>query len=265
MSASIKSMEANLWDHLAFLAKGCKDATVRDTPDLLLVDSGLKSDVFNKIGRCMLNPRFAADRIQAAVDHFRKKTEPAPFTWLTGPLSGQGALDATLRELGLTPKQQSWGMLLQLDTAQLPPSPTTDLEIKRATSKAGVKDFATVVAELWTPPDENVVKFYESAADAVLATGAQMKLYVGYKGGKPVATTEAFYAHGVVGLSNIITTSAEQGKGYGIVLMIAALKDAKKFNQRMAAVQADEKSKALYQRVGFKPAGQFAEYRWAAN
>ena len=60
---------------------------MQDTPDLLLVDSGLPSDHFNKIGRCALLPRFGAARIEAAINHFRQKKRQ-PFYLDTRPLIG---------------------------------------------------------------------------------------------------------------------------------------------------------------------------------
>ncbi|MBL8631459.1 MAG: hypothetical protein JNM81_17620, partial [Rhodospirillaceae bacterium] len=71
MNATVKSIEANLWDNLVYLAKGRKEATVQDTPDFLLIDSGLPTDKLNKIGRCGVHPRYGADRIEAAINHFR--------------------------------------------------------------------------------------------------------------------------------------------------------------------------------------------------
>lgn len=92
-----------------------------------------------------------------------------------------------------------------------------------------------------------------------------MKLYVGYAGGKPVAAAETYYAHRVVGLSNIVADSSLAGKGYAPALLVAALHDAKRTGQNFAFVQADSASKAIYERIGFKPGGEFTEYRLASH
>jgi len=261
MSAAVKAMEANLWDHIVFLAKGRKDAVVQDTPDLLLVDSGLPSDNFNKIGRCALHPRFGAARIEAAINHFKRKTTPAPFTWTLGPLSGRGALEQTLTDLGLTPAGQSWGMVLPLKELHLSGNAIEGLDIARVSNKQGVSDFAALVAAGTKPPNPHIVDFYTDASIAIVTPNAPIKLYVGYVAGKPVATAEAYYAHGVVGLSNIVADVSVSGKGYAPALMIAALRDAKRTGQTIAFVQADAANKAVFERIGFKPAGQFVDFR----
>jgi ribosomal protein S18 acetylase RimI-like enzyme len=265
LSLAAKAMEANLWDHLAFLTKGRKDAVVQDTADLLLVDSGLPSDHFNKIGRCALHPRFGAARIEAAINHFRQKNTPAPFTWTLGPLSGRGTLEATLTELGMAASGQTWGMVLPLKELHLSGNAVEGLDITRVSNKQSVIDFATLVSTASKPPNTHLVDFYTDASIAIVTPNAPMKLYVGYVAGKPVAAAETYYAHSVVGLSNIVADSSVAGKGYAPALLIAALRDAKRTGQNFAFVQADAASKAIYERIGFKPAGQFTEYRLAAH
>lgn len=265
MSAAAKAMEANLWDHFAFLAKGRKDAVVQDTPDLLLVDSGLPSDHFNKIGRCALHPRFGAARMEAAINHFRQKSTPSAFTWTLGTLSGRGALDATLTELGMTPANQTWGMILPLKDLRLSGNAVDGLDIKQVSNKQGVTDFAGLVSGAIKPPNPHLVDFYTDASIAIVTPNAPMKLYVGYVDGKAVATAETYYAHGVVGLSNIVADAALSGKGYAPALLIAALRDAKRTGQTTAFVQADAASKPIYERIGFKAAGQFTDYRLASH
>jgi GNAT superfamily N-acetyltransferase len=265
MAAAAKAMEANLWDHLVFLTKGRKDAVVQDTPDLLLVDSGLPSDSFNKIGRCALHPRFGAARIEAAINHFRQKATPTPFTWTLGPLSGRGALEATLTGLGLAQAGQTLGMVLPMKELRLSGNAIDGLDIVQVSNKQGVIDFATLVAGATKPPIPHLVDFYTDASLAIVTPNAPMKLYVGYVGGKAVAATEAYYAHGGVGLSNIVADSSVAGKGYAPALLIAALRDAKRTGQNFAFVQVDAAGKPVYERIGFKPVGPFTDYRLAAN
>ncbi|MSO99099.1 MAG: GNAT family N-acetyltransferase [Rhodospirillaceae bacterium] len=265
MTAAAKAMEANLWDHLVFLAKGRKDAVVQDTPDLLLIDSGLPSDTFNKIGRCALHPRYGAARMEAAINHFRKKGSAVPFTWTLGPLSGRGALEDTLKGMGLAQTSETWGMILPLKDLKLAGTAVDGLDIKRISNKQGVLDFAGLVSAATKPPNPHIADFYTDASIAIVTPNAPMKLYVGYAGDKPVATAETYYAHGVVGLSNIVADSSTAGKGYAPALLIAALRDAKRTGQTTAFVQVDAASKPIYERIGFKPAGQFTDYRLAAN
>lgn len=265
MNAVAKSMESNFWDNLLFLAKARKDAVVQDTPDLLLVDSGLPVGSFNKIGRCALNPRYAAERIEAAINHFRRKETPSPFTWTIGPTPERSALEETLTGLGMVKAADTVGMVLPLKDFKAPGNTPEGLDIKRVETKQAVADFAAIVSASWKPPNPHVEKFYTDATNAILTPNAPMRLYVGYVGDKAMATAEAFYAHGGVGLTNIAASTAATGKGYAPALLLAALRDARKTGQNFAFVQADAASKAIYERIGFKPTALFSDYRLAAN
>jgi ribosomal protein S18 acetylase RimI-like enzyme len=265
MNATVKSMEANLWDNLAYLAKTRKESVVQDTPDLLLIDSGLPNDRLNKIGRCAVHPRYGAERIEAAINHFRKKETPVPFTWTVGPLSGHGSLEATLTDLGLKQVGERWGMVAQLKDLHLPASPLAGLSVNQVETKKGVEEFATILAAATKPPNPHITNFYTDAAPSILMPNAPMKLYVGAAGTTPVAAGEAYYSHGMVGLSNIVMDPAAAGKGYAPALMLELLRAAKRSGQSIAFVQADASTKPIYERLGFKPAGQFSDFRLMAN
>jgi predicted GNAT family acetyltransferase len=62
-----------------------------------------------------------------------------------------------------------------------------------------------------------------------------------------------------------VVDSSLAGKGYAPALLVAALRDAKRTGQNFYFVQADSASKAIYERIGFKPAGEFTEYRLASH
>ena len=263
MSAAAKAMEANLWDRVLFLAKGRKEAVIQDSPDLLLVDSGLLSSGFNRIGRCSLHPRYGVPRIEAAINHFRERNTPIPFSWTIGPVSGHGALEPTLTELGLAPVAQKWGMVAAWNELRLPNNAADSLDIKSVSNKQGVIDFAGLVATLSKPPSPDLLNLYTDANLAIVMPNSPMKLYVCYAGGKPVATAEAYYAHGVVGFWNILADTTVAGKGYAPAMLMAALRDAKRSGQTTAFLQAETASKPIYERLGFKAIGMFTDYQYA--
>ncbi len=64
------------------------------------------------------------------------------------------------------------------------------LQIRRVHTAAQLQDFAQITAANWTPPDVEVLRFYELAAPALLANDAAIWLYVGYLGEVPVAAAE---------------------------------------------------------------------------
>ncbi len=262
MNAVVKPLEANLWDHVAFLAQGRKGASIQSSADILLIDSGLPSEALNRIGRCQLHPTFGLKRIEDALDHFRGKTPPVQFTFTVGPMSGQGTLNDTLKSAGLVKVADTLGMAAPMKTMGLPSNAVEGLNVERVSNKEGVADYAKLLAATWKPANTDVEKWYMDAAVAIVTPNASLKLYVGYANDKPVAITEAFYAHGVVGLTNIIADSSASGKGYAPGLMIAALRDAKRTGQTTAFIMAtDPASKSIYERIGFKGVGVFSDFQ----
>jgi len=257
-STILKAFETNLWDRASFLAKARKDAEVQDNPDLLLVDSGLPSRSLNTIGRSTLHPRFALDRIEAAAKRFRAKS--SRFTWILGPLSGHGAMEPALKDLGLTCPEEEWIMAMPLDTSNVPGNLPSGFDIKRVATTAAVEHFAEVLSNSTTPPDEDIKTFFADTKEAVIAPASPLRLYVGYVNNEPVAVLEAFNAHGIINFYAMATLTSTRGKGYAGALLISALKEAKKAGLRLAGLQTPESGRALYERIGFKPVGRIAAY-----
>ncbi len=258
-NAIVKAFEGNMWDRAAYLARARKDAVVEDTQDLLLVDSGLPVAAFNTIGRSELHPRFGMDRIDAAIKHFKSKS--SPFTWILGPLSGHGKMEQTLKDSGLAGAEEEWMMAMMLDSANIPSNVPQGFEMKRVATTDEVKHFAEVLSASTTPPDENVKTFYTDTKDAAIAPASPLRLYVGYVNKEPVAVLEAYMAHNILNFYAMAGLASTRGKGYTVALMLKALVDAKKVGTRLAGIQSPEATRALYERLGFKPAARIVAYR----
>lgn len=256
--AILKAFESNLWDRAAFLPKARKDSVVEESAELLLVDSGLANAEFNTIGKSSLHPRFGADRIEKAIKYF--KTKKLPFTWILGPLSGHGAMEPALKDLGLTCTEDQWVMAMTLDTVNIPGTVPGGLDVKRVVNAAQLDHFAEVMTAN-TPADETIKTFYTDTKEAIIAPASPLRLYVGYINNEPVAVLEAFSAHGILNLYTMAAVASARGKGYTAGLMLTALKDAKKAGLRVASLQTPEAGRSAYERLGFKPAARIANYR----
>lgn len=258
-TAILKAFEANVWDRATYLTRGRKGSEIVETPDLLIVDSGLPSANLNIIRKSSLNPRFAADRVEAAVKRFRAKE--FPFTWIIGPLSGHGSMEPALKDLGLSTPEDEWVMAMSLDSVNVPGIIPPNLEIKRVASVPAVEQFAAVMAAASAPPDPHLKTFYVDVKDAAIAPNSPERIYSAAIGGETVAVLEAFSAHGIIGFYAMASVAAVRGKGYAAGLIINALREAKKAGLRLASLTTVEAGRALYERIGFKPVGRIASYR----
>jgi len=148
--------------------------------------------------------------------------------------------------------------LRQLSAGDLTPN---GLQIRRVRTPEQLADFAHIISIMWTPPDPEVVNFYQLAAPAILKPDSPMWFYVGYVDETPVATAEATVADGIVGLYNICSLPDFRQRGFGTAMTLQPLLDARAENVTTAILQATELGARVYARLGFESFGTITEYK----
>ena len=234
---------------------------VEDQPDLLVVDSGLPSDTFNKVARARFADSAADRRIENVIRHFRAVKRP--FAWWVGPGSRPLDLEVRLVAHGLEAAESELGMSMEL--AELGPMPAAprELEIQRAASPREIADLAAVFAANWDPPDEAALTFYQSATAVLLEASCPMILFVGYLGGAPVSCSELFMDRvpgGFAGVYSVATRREYRNRGIGSAVTWAALNEVRRQGFSTAVLQSSEAGRGAYTRLGFTPCCHFTEY-----
>jgi ribosomal protein S18 acetylase RimI-like enzyme len=255
----LEAADENFVTHGAWLPRRLSGMRVVDQPHLVLIDSGLPCDTFNLTCRARLDPAEAGDRAREGLDYFRQAQRP--FSWWIGPADRPANLGDLLLGLGLERVETELGMVAALSELRRGELPPEGLRIVRVASEAQLRAFALVLAANWTPPDPDVLRFYELAASAFLRDSAPVWLYVGYLGEEPVATAELTVGGGIVGLYNISTLAAHRGRGFGTALTLRPLLDARELGHKTAVLQAAPPGVGLYERLGFRSFGEIAEYK----
>jgi ribosomal protein S18 acetylase RimI-like enzyme len=253
--------EENLHGHISFLQRSVPGMTVLDQEDLLLVDSGLASDTFNKIGRARLSELEADRRIAEAVGYFLDASRP--FAWWVGPASRPLDLEDRLRRHSLASAESELGMVMEL--RDLPPKPDAprDLVIRRAQSLRQIADSSSVLAANWEPPGPAAIAFYAQTAPLLLRPECPMIFFVGYLDGQPVSTSELFIGGGVAGLYSVATKKEFRRRGLGSALTWAAADHARRQNISTVVLQSSNDGKGVYAPLGFREWCYFAEYTLA--
>jgi ribosomal protein S18 acetylase RimI-like enzyme len=254
----LTAIEKNLHEHIAFVQRSTPGMTVFDQADLLVVDSGISSDTFNKMARARLQESDVDRRIAEAVAYFTGVRRP--FAWWVGPGSRPLNLEDRLHDYGLEATEYELGMAMKL--RDLPPKLESlgNLTVRRVTCAEELTDFAGVFAANWEPPDPAVFEFYQSAAPLLLQDQCPMKLFVGYLDDEPVASSELFLTGRIAGLYSVCTRRECRERGIGSALTWTALDDARRRGIPTAVLQSSDQGRGMYTRLGFNGCCAFAEF-----
>ena len=255
--------DENLAVHATAVTARVAGAYVSVEPDLVLADSGLACDTFNFVCRARLTPSTAARRTAEAVNHFRAAGRP--FSWWLGPGYSPDSLSQILRDQGLFEAESEVAMALDLTEIQSSPPDVEGLTIHRVRTEEDLHAYATLSAANWDPPDPHVLQYYALAAPVLLDASAPQWLYLGRIQGEAVATADATFGGGVVGLYNIATRPAFRRRGIGFAMTRAPLIEARAEGWSRGILQAAAGGLSVYQRLGFRPFGTVTEFKPAAG
>ena len=253
-----QAADLNLVTHMTWVQSRLAGARVELGNDLVLSDSGLPSDTFNFVARARLDSGVEA-AIRRVTDYFTAVARP--FSWWRGPADRPADLDRALLDAGFTAAESEVAMAADLGSlAGEDPAPAA-LRIERATTTDRIRDYGRVVAANWSPPDAQVLRFYELAAPFLLRHECPIRLYVGYLRQEPVAAAELTVSEGAVGLYGIATLADHRRKGYGTALTLRPLLDARAEGHGLAVLQASAEGRGVYARLGFRETGRYTEYQ----
>ena len=251
--------EENLVVHASWVPLHLHEARVQHDQDLVLVDSGLPCDSFNLVCRAWLAPECAPDRIQDALQFF--SVSGHPFSWWLGPAHSPPELPVLLEEAGLAPAETELAMALDLAALAEPPRRPATLHVRRVQTPRDLAAFAKINAANRSPPDAEVLRFYDRGTDALLAPDTPQWLYLGVLDTIPVATAELTAGGGVVGLYNVSTVPAFRGRGIGSAMTHTPLAAARDAGHSTAILQAAPDGVRVYERLGFEPFGMVTEFK----
>src|SRR5690606_18325707 len=255
-SALVEALDENMVVHASWLHHRLPGMRVQDDGRLLLADSGLASDTFNIACRARLGAD-VRERVAGAIRWFagRKRL----YSWWVSSADQPPDLGAILADHGLGAAETETAMAADLDG--LLPASVDGFEVRRAGTPDVLREFARINAANWSPPDADVIRFYEAAAPVLLQGAAPLRYYVGYLDGVAVAAAEVTIAADVAGVYNVSTLEQRRRRGLASTLLRHALLDVRRQGIQRAVLQAAPGATGVYAQLGFHPTGQITEYK----
>jgi hypothetical protein len=254
-----RAADANLVVKATFVQGRTAGMRAMVSEALVWGDCGLPCDTFNQVCQARLMATTASERVRAVVGHYAAVGEP--FAWWHSPWDQPSDLKSRLLDAGLQAAETELAMAADLHRLRPGGPPPDGLHIHRVRTAAGLRDFATIVAANWSPPDAWVLRFYELAAPVLLADESPFSFYVGYLDGIPVATSELVFGGAVAGLYSVCTLQAYRRRGFGAALATRPMLDAHAQGCDTAILQASAGGAGIYARLGFSAFGEITEYK----
>jgi GNAT superfamily N-acetyltransferase len=170
--------------------------------------------------------------------------------WLIPTLTGEG-----LEPAG--PESSTPGMVaFPIDADAVARHATTELEIRRVTDLVGVDAHRRVAtAGFGSPP---AVALGTACLGLVERPGSN--LYVGYEDGAPVTSGLGWRTGRTIGVYSIATIESARRRGYGAAMTARVVADGLVAGCDVAALQASETGRPIYERLGFRTVVRYTTY-----
>lgn len=229
---------------------------VMESQHLIYVDSGLSCDTFNIL--YINHPELTQSELGKALDHY-KINDLDYCIWVNQENLSPRVRD-TFKAFSIKEQASEVGMGLDLDEHQ-PILDDRHQDIKEVTNATHLATYASVIAENWTPADQNVLHYYKQTSDHYLDPNNKIQLLIYYHKGQPVSCVELFPSDAeTIGFYGFATLEKFRGIGIGTTLLTFALNRAKELGYKNAILQGTADGLNIYKKMGFKEYTTYYEF-----
>ena len=251
-----KEISNNFLLHASKVPSQNQDMHVASSKSLTYVDSGLSCDTFNLL--YIHHPELEEEELTKALNHYQSN-DLDYCIWINKESLSQKA-EELFRKFNISEQASEVGMALNFDNYQFEEN-INHLNIRQVKDEESLRTYAHVIAENWTPADQNVLKYYDQTSDQYLDPSNGIKLYIYYHEGEPASCVELFPTDSeTVGFYGFATLEQFRGKGIGTTLLTFALNMGKELGYKNAILQGTEDGLNIYKKLGFKDYTTYYEF-----
>ena len=167
------AFDLNIQSKFSYLPSHIVNMSVLTANDMLIIDSGLTSDMFNII--CCQGTQ---DRISVitSIDHFKEKE--LPFAFWIGFEKEPVWLEDELKKMGLASNETEWAMACNLKNDILQ-APQPNFKIKQISDEKAVRDLISVMNEILPKQEHQAIEtLYTEGTNLLLDKHCPLKFFV---------------------------------------------------------------------------------------
>ena len=246
----------NFQSHATRIPTLSEDMQVIESQHLIYVDSGLSCDTFNIL--YINHPELSESEMSKALDHYQNNNLDYCIWINKENLSPQ--IQHIFEAFDIKEQASEVGMGLDLTDYQ-PIFDERHKNIQLVTTKEQLETYARVIAENWSPPDQNVLQYYDLTSKHYLNPANSIQLLIYYHEGQPASCVELFPTDKkTIGFYGFATLEKFRGQGIGTTLLAFALNKAKESGYKNAILQGTEDGLNIYKKMGFKDYTMYYEF-----
>jgi len=242
-------IEKNIIGRFSYIANSLENMEVIwQTPNLLIINSNLPSDMFNII--CCIG-KVTNDEVESAINYFKSRN--LPFAWWVGFNDECNDLKTLLTNNGLKANGEELIMSASVEKFAMP-NLNHLLRISQVTNQKTLDDFVLVLSTLIPHEAECLAKFFNQASSLIFKAASPLKFYVGYINNEPVGTNSIYLEGEIAGIFDIIALPKYRNSGIGLgiggAMTLNAVNEAAKTGAITCIGTATGRAKYLYEKLG---------------
>lgn len=244
----LQIFDSNIQGKFSYLPSQSKKMHVQLVNGIVLIDSGLHSNMFN-IAYC--NGTTDRASLKTAMHYFNSKNLPYAF-WV-GFEKDPSWLEDELLSLGFTTEETESAMICKTMRCKMNKSSTlkhADFNIRQVQNPSEIIHVMNHIL----PLEEHVAiqSFYEQFAPILLSQDSSLTFFVGYENQRPVSLSSLFCDQKIASIFDLIVLPEMRGKGLGKAMTLKAMLNAQEKGFDTCVLTATNDAKYLYQKLGFE-------------
>jgi ribosomal protein S18 acetylase RimI-like enzyme len=255
-----EALEANV---VAFFSRmgAAPGGQVERSAEMIRIASGVPFPIFNWVLRNRFDPSETEARVSTTIRYYRERG--LPFFWAIFPNDRPAGLREALLARGFE-GEEAPAMAIDLGRP-LAGATASGLAIHPVRTREEMQVFARTLNSGDFNAGMPIVDALPGLLRPTLTSPdrePQLRCFVGYRGGVPVATSLGFLSDGVAGVYGVATVPDARRQGFGSAMTLAALEDGRAAGYRVGVLLATRMGEPVYRRMGFRElfrVGQFTK------